>query len=79
MVLTSFSGGIGKEMGLPRWLRRKEFTCQCRRHGFDPWVRKIPWRRKWQPPPPPQDPCLENSMNRGAQQATVCGVAKSQT
>ena len=23
----------------------------CRRHGFDPWVRKIPWRRKWQPTP----------------------------
>ena len=22
---------------------------QCRRPGFDPWVRKIPWRRKWQP------------------------------
>ena len=22
---------------------------QCRRHRFDPWVRKIPWRRKWQP------------------------------
>ena len=24
---------------------------QCRRHrrlGFDPWVRKVPWRRKWQ-------------------------------
>ena len=21
-------------------------TCQCRRHGFDPWVGKIPWRRK---------------------------------
>ena len=20
-----------------------------RRHGFDLWVRKIPWRRKWQP------------------------------
>ena len=30
----------------------KEPTCQCRRHkryGFDPWVGKIPWRRKWQP------------------------------
>ena len=29
----------------------KEFTCQCRRcrrHKFDPWVRKMPWRRKWQ-------------------------------
>ena len=27
-------------------------VCQCRRQnrcGFDPWVRKIPWRRKWKP------------------------------
>ena len=24
---------------------------QCRRSGFDPWVRKIPWRREWQPTP----------------------------
>ena len=23
----------------------------CRRHGFDPWVGKIPWRREWQPTP----------------------------
>ena len=22
-----------------------------RRYGFDPWVRKIPWRRKWHPTP----------------------------
>ena len=21
---------------------------QCKRPGFNPWVRKIPWRRKWQ-------------------------------
>ena len=28
---------------------------------FDTWVRKIPWRRKWQPTP----------MDRGAWQATV--------
>ena len=26
----------------------KESTCQRRRHGFDPWIRKIPWGRKWQ-------------------------------
>ena len=26
-------------------------ACQGRRHGFDPWVRKIAWRRKWQPTP----------------------------
>jgi len=29
----------------------KEPTFQCRRHRFNPWVRKIPWRRKWQPTP----------------------------
>ena len=26
-------------------------SCQCRRHKFDPWVGKIPWRRNWQPTP----------------------------
>ena len=26
-------------------------TCQCRRREFDPWVGKIPWRRKSQPTP----------------------------
>ena len=31
----------------PRWISGKE----CRRHGFDPWVGNIPWRRKWQPTP----------------------------
>ena len=29
----------------------KESAFQCRRCGFDPWVGKIPWRRKWQPTP----------------------------
>ena len=32
----------------------KKPTCQCRRckrFRFSPWVRKIPWRRKWQPTP----------------------------
>ena len=27
----------------------KESACQGRRCGFDPWVRKIHWREKWQP------------------------------
>ena len=29
----------------------KESACQCsrcQRPGLDPWVGKIPWRRKWQ-------------------------------
>ena len=41
-MATGFPGGTGG----------KEPACQCRRyerHGFDPWVRKIPWRRAWQP------------------------------
>ena len=41
-------------LGLLRWLSGKEPSCQCRRvkrHGFNPWVRKIPWRRKWSPTP----------------------------
>ena len=32
----------------------KELTCPCRRfkrHRFNPWVGKIPWRRAWQPTP----------------------------
>ena len=32
----------------------KESACQCRmcgEVGFDLWVWKIPWRRKWQPTP----------------------------
>ena len=37
----------------------KDFPCGTvakspsanRRHEFDPWVEKIPWRRNWQPTP----------------------------
>ena len=37
-----------KKSGLPWWLSGKVSACQCRRCGFSSWVRKIPWRRKWQ-------------------------------
>ena len=53
----------------------KESACQCRRckrHWLDPWVAKIPQRRKWQRAP-------ENSMDRGAWRATIQGVAKNRT
>ena len=44
-----------------------------KRHGFKPWVGKIPWRRAWQPTPIflPGKP-----MNRGAWQDAIHGVAK---
>ena len=49
---------------LPRWLCGKEPTCQCRRRRFDPRVRKIPWRRKWQPTQIflPGEPCRQRSL-----------------
>ena len=37
--------------GLHWWLSGKESVCQCRRREFHPWVKKIHWRRKWQPTP----------------------------
>ena len=64
---------------IPRWLSGRESACQCRtcrRHGFNPWVGKIPWGRKWQPTPiflP------EKFMDRGAWRATVYGVTECQT
>ena len=44
---------LSKSMGFPGGATGKEPTCQCRhkRLKFDPWVRKIPWRRAWQPTP----------------------------
>ena len=41
-------------MGFPGCAAGKEPTCQCRRckrPEFDFWVRKIHWRRAWQPTP----------------------------
>ena len=57
---------------LPRWLGGKESTCQSRRPGFDPWVGKMPWRRKWHPTPV----FLPGESHRGAWRATVHGVTK---
>ena len=43
--------GFHRLYGLLRWLSDKEFACQCRRHTFDLWVRKMLWSRKWLPTP----------------------------
>ena len=37
--------------GFPGGTSGKEPTYQCKRrkrHGFDPWVMKVPWKRAWQ-------------------------------
>ena len=51
-------------------------NAEDKRHGFNLWVGKIPWRRAWQPTP---EYCLENPMDRGAWRATVHRVAKNWT
>ena len=44
-----------------------------RGNGSDPWVRKMPWKRAWQPTPVF---CLETPGERGAWRATVHGITK---
>ena len=71
-------------MGLPWWLRWWRIYLQCRRLGFDPWVRKTPWRREWQFTPvflPGESHGLAWRIPppRGAGWATVHSVAKSRT
>ena len=34
---------------IPWWLRWQSVCLQCGRPRFDPWVGKMPWRKKWQP------------------------------
>ena len=46
--------GVGITLGFPGGTSGKEPTCKSRRHkrhGFNPWVRKIPRRRAQQPIP----------------------------
>ena len=55
-------------------------ACQCKRHkrcGFNPWIRKIPWRRAWQPTPVPLPG--ESHGQRSLAGYTVHEVAKSRT
>ena len=75
-LLSAHSPTLFWSMGFPGGSDGKRIHLQCRRPGFYPLVGKIPWRRKWQPI---QYSCFENLTDRGAWQATVHAVAKSQT
>ena len=79
MVLSTYMSRSGV-VGFLGGTSGKESACQCRRHKSctaDPWVGKIPWRRKWQPTPVLLS--MENSMDREAWWTPVYGAAKSQT
>ena len=70
-------GKSTEEFGLRQGGSVVKKACPCRRRrrrGFDPWVRRIPWRRKWQITPV----FLPGKfMDRGAWWATVHRVPKS--
>ena len=62
-----------------RGCRVKESACQCRRQRrceFDPWIMKIPWRRKRQPTPVF---LLRKFHGQESLGATVQGVTRNQT
>ena len=40
-----------QNLGHPWWHNFKQSNCQWRVCWFDPWVGRIPWKRKWQPTP----------------------------
>ena len=59
--------------GTPMWLRRWRSACRCRRCNSIPGPERSPGEGNGFPL---QYSCLENSMDRGAWQSTVHGVAQ---
>ena len=72
----SFPGDCMTVFHFPGGSDCKSMCLPCGRPGFNPWVRKILWRRKWQPT---AVLLPGKSMDVGAWWATVHGVAKSRT
>ena len=61
-ILTCFNQPTQITVCIYLWLSGKESTCSAGEQGFNPWVRKIPWKRNGNPL---WYSCLENPMGRG--------------
>ena len=64
-------------LGFPGGAAGEDPPCRCRRlEGcrFDPWARKMPWRRSGSPL---QYSCLDSAMDGGAWRAVAPRVAES--
>ena len=73
------SSSTSSMLGFPGGASGKEPACQCRRcnrRAFDPWVRKIPWRKAWQ-----LTPVFSPGESHGQRSlaATVHGITQSET
>ena len=63
---------VKEQIGIPRRLRGREWCRRFRRHGFHPWVKKIPWRRKW-----PPTPVFLSGKSHGQERRSAHGVIES--
>ena len=79
LYMHEFISGLYPLQRLPWWPSGQEPACQCRRHGFDPWVGKIPWRRKWQPTPVFLPGKLHEQRRLSMDWATVHSIVKRRT
>ena len=88
VFLPRISHGQRNLVGYSPWGRKESDTSthtQSRRRKkcwFNPWDRKIPWSRKWQPTPvflPVKFHGQKSLEGRGAWQGTVHGTAKNWT
>ena len=76
MIKTRFHMTTLPKIGFPGGSDCKKFACQCGRPRFNPWSERSVGEGNGNPL---QYSCLENSLARGAWQASVHGVTKSQT
>ena len=66
----------------PKWCSGKESVCRCRRlkrHRFNIWVGKIPWRRKWQLTPVFLTEECHGQRSLAGYKEALDGVTKSRT
>ena len=64
-----------------QWVKNPPLVRRPRRFGFSPWVRKMPWKKKWQPNPVlllEKIPCTEElwSTAKGLQRVGLNWVSK---
>ena len=71
-LIGDFFSSLGLSLAVTSYLNLLLRICLQCRSGFNSWVGKIPWRRKWQPT---QCSWLENPMDCNLPSSSVQGAA----